>query len=583
VSRRIVLILLACVAGFAFAPRAHAQEKPCRLPSSSPLWIDFADGSVPFWQLFARPGVVAAASNLIYPPMLRAGGADTVYFDLYMRNRVGTPSAPADPAVIVERANKFYSYAAQSMDCSDPIIAENELFGAGLATPWSSTNQQYRANVLLFLQTLRARGAHPWLLVNSRPYTVGEAGDWWRQVADVAGIVREVYFPAPAIYGQGPVVGSRSMRRAFRQGVLDFALTGIPVSKLGIYVGFQTTKGTGGREGLQPASAWFETVKLQALAARTVAKEMKFHSIWSWGWAQWATVPGEMDTDKESAACVYLWTRDPRLCNGPEVAGPSFNRSRSEGQLSLPSGVRCRVGRASIRWGALTPLQAVTGDSDHAFSTLFARTVTQQFASARGSEVSAAEASIVSERFHGSWSAYGSALAAAKASRAVARGVIADELRRARIAARLWAPGTAGAAVAEYYTTAGGRPARLVRTAKPALWLGGRKVGVALDSFAPGRVQRIPTGRWTAVWSPWGTVRVRPLGASTTLDAFPLGTASASIRAALTAQAQDGRFATWLTAQEARASNETVCWRDQLPERGDGDMTPYLPFLELPA
>ena len=61
------------------------------------------------------------------------------------------------------------------MDCSNPVIAENELFGAWLATPWSPTNAQYRANVLLFLQRLRERGAQPWLLVNSKPYTA-EAG-----------------------------------------------------------------------------------------------------------------------------------------------------------------------------------------------------------------------------------------------------------------------------------------------------------------------------------------------------------------------------------------------------------------------
>ena len=69
----------------------------------------------------------------------------------------------------MDKANKFYEYAAQAMDCSNPVIAENELFGSWLAVPWSATNAQYRANVLLFLQTLRQRGAQPWLLVNAKP------------------------------------------------------------------------------------------------------------------------------------------------------------------------------------------------------------------------------------------------------------------------------------------------------------------------------------------------------------------------------------------------------------------------------
>src|SRR2546427_3683135 len=62
---------------------------PCGLPQVQPLWVDFADGSVPFWStIFARPGIVGAASNFIIPPQLRAKGAQTVYFDLYLNNRV---------------------------------------------------------------------------------------------------------------------------------------------------------------------------------------------------------------------------------------------------------------------------------------------------------------------------------------------------------------------------------------------------------------------------------------------------------------------------------------------------------------
>ena len=55
---------------------------------------------------------------------LRAAGAQTEYFDLHLNQRVGTPSAPADPSTIVAKANKFYDYAAQSMDCSNPVVAE---------------------------------------------------------------------------------------------------------------------------------------------------------------------------------------------------------------------------------------------------------------------------------------------------------------------------------------------------------------------------------------------------------------------------------------------------------------------------
>ena len=38
------------------------------VPAQTPVWLDFADGSVPFWNIFAKPGVVALASNYIFPP-----------------------------------------------------------------------------------------------------------------------------------------------------------------------------------------------------------------------------------------------------------------------------------------------------------------------------------------------------------------------------------------------------------------------------------------------------------------------------------------------------------------------------------
>ena len=54
------------------------------------------------------------------------------------------------------------------------------------------------------------------------------------------------------------------------------------------------------------------------------------------------------DPDKPDAACVYLWARNPALCNGAQAAGPGFNTSRTQGQLRLPGGVMCRVGRQTI-------------------------------------------------------------------------------------------------------------------------------------------------------------------------------------------------------------------------------------------
>jgi hypothetical protein len=574
----VVLLALALV-GTRGAP-AQGLEADCNVMTGSPTWLDFADGSVPFWDLFAKPGVTAMASNFIYPPKLRAAGARTVYFDLYLNRRVGTTSKPADPATIVDKANKFYDYAAKAMDCSNPVIAENELFGSWLAVPWSQSNAQYRANVLLFLQTLRARGAQPWLLVNAKPYTASVAGDWWRQVADVAGIVREVYFPAPLIWRRGPLYGNRTLRQSFRNGILDFTKIGIPVSKLGLFLGFQTTRGTGGREGLG-AKAWYQTVKWQALSARYVAREMKISSLWSWGWAEWKTTPGEHDPAKPKAACVYLWTRSPKLCNGPAAAGKGFNRSRTEGQLILVPGLRCRIGDAAVRWSAINPILKLTGDPELAFSNAFARAVEQRAAHVTYNDILAAERSIVAARFGGSRGAYKAAIADARTSISVARSIIGDELRRARIQSKFRVGGPSAAAISDYHDNFGELQARLVQAKDATPWLGGRRSGYAISSVAPPQLMNLSTGRWSALWSPLGTVQVRPIGPPQTLGSLPLGNVRLAIRSALVEQAREEFFPNWLTLAQKKAFPEALCWRDQFPELGEVDLTNYLSFLAL--
>jgi hypothetical protein len=576
----VAVVLVAFALAWGKNAPAERLEADCNVMTSAPTWLDFADGSVPFWQVFAKPGVTAMASNFIYPPKLRAAGARTVYFDLYLNRRVGTTSKPADPSTIVAKANTFYEYAAKAMDCSNPVIAENELFGSWLAVPWSATNAQYRANVLLFLQTLRARGAQPWLLVNAKPYTASVAGDWWRQVADVAGIVREVYFPAPLIYRRGPIYGNRTLRQSFRNGILDFTKIGIPVSKLGLFLGFQTTRGTGGREGLG-AKPWFQTVKWQALAARFVAREMKISSLWSWGWAEWTTTPGEHDPAKPKAACVYLWTRNPRLCNGPAAAGKGFNRSRTEGQLILSPGLRCRLGMAAVRWSAINPILKLTGDPELAFSNAFARAVQQKTAPVTSDDILAAERSIVAARFGGSRSAYKAAIADARTNLSVARSIIGDELRRVRIQSKFRVGSPNASAISDYHENFGELQVRRVQAKAETPWLGGRRSGYALSSTAPPQLMNLSSGRWSRLWSPLGTVQVRPLGPPRPLGSVPLANSRLAIRSALAEQAREEHFPVWLTAAQKAAFPEAICWRDQFPELGEVDLTNYLPFLAL--
>ena len=88
-----------------------------------------------------------------------------------------------------------------------------------MPTPWTPTTTQYRANVAAFVAQLASRGARPFLLVSSKPFTGGEASDWWRQVAQSSDIVLEVYFSGPSLWKQGATLANRRLRTTIRQRV----------------------------------------------------------------------------------------------------------------------------------------------------------------------------------------------------------------------------------------------------------------------------------------------------------------------------------------------------------------------------
>jgi hypothetical protein len=581
-----LVVCLLVFAGALLAPmgsvpeRAHARAAACDLPDANPMWVDFGDGSVPFWdRIFKRPGLVVAASNFLMPPQLRAGGAKTVYFDLNLKTRVGTPTAPLPSGQMADWADRMYLRAAASAGCDRPVIALNELFGAGTVTPWTDKNAQYRSNVLGFLQRLAARGAKPVLLVSSPPYTGGEAADWWRQVAGPAQLVRQVYFSARHIHDLGPTLGSRVMRDALRRAVRDFTNLGIHPSRVGLMLGFQVKRGTGGREGLQPKQAWYRIVKLEALAARLVANETGIGSIWSWGWASWTQA--ERDPDKEAAACVWLWTRNPTLCDGPAMAGAGFEPSLTEGQPPKGSAV-CIVGEVPMTKRAVAGLTGLTRERSFAMSTLFARMVMRERAPIPKSEVLAAERAIVKARFGGSWARYGAALRSARADRSIALGAIEDELMRREIAHRIRVSPPSSKAIVDYYETFSGNRARPVEARPRPWWLGNRPIGLALPGLAPLKVFSLPGGVFAKLGNGKEKLRVRPLGEELPLGAFPLEFARRSIRAALIESARETAFQNWLTSHETEALKRTTCARDDLPIAASVDLTSLLPFLAVP-
>jgi len=589
--RKLLLVIVLAVAALPLAAAQASQSRPrfapapyagqCGLPLAQPIWMEFGWPTPQFNAIMGKRGVVVGASTGDYPAQLRAAGAATVYFDLNLNKRIGTTTAPVDPAVIPDKAKKFYDFAVQQIGCSTPVIVMNELAGASLVTPWSDENAQYRANALAFVQALSQLGAHPVLLVPVSPYSGGDAAAWWQQAAQYAEIVREVYVPATLVWADGATFGSRVLRQAYRQGIQDFTSMGIPANKLGLMVSFATTKGFGGRNGLRPATAWYQVAKWQALAAKQVAAETGIASIWSWGWGEWSAA--EQDPAKPYALCAWLWTRSAKLCDAPKAIGRKrFDTSRREGQLSLLSpGTQCLVGGRALSQAAMARLQLVTGDREEAYSALFERLVESANAAVLQKDVLAAERAVVAQAFHGSSAAYHAALGRAHASVTVARGVLGDELRRARVERGLFAPAASGSEVSTFYSSYPDLLVRLV-SAKPApVWLGRKTQGFALSQVAPDVLFSLGTGRSAAIRTSEGKFTVKALASALPLGAVPLGRARPAIAAALRSFARGSAFERWTIARQRGALDDTLCQRDDLPQPAAVDLASYLPFLRL--
>ncbi|HEX7626689.1 MAG TPA: hypothetical protein VF379_06495 [Gaiellaceae bacterium] len=577
--RRILVLgfaMLAIAAGVARGGSPAAPlPLPCGLPQVQPLWVDYADGMVPFWStIFARPGIVGAASNFIVPPQLRAKGAQTVYFDLYLNNRVGTPTKPADPSTIQARADKLFDTAVTSSGCDHPLIAENELFGAQLPTPWTPTTAQYRANVLAYLQRLSDRGARPFLLLSNRPYTHDEAADeWWRLASQVADIVPEVYFSGPAVSRQGAAAGSRRLRATMRTRMEDLIQIGVPTNRLGMMLTFSSTPNAGGREGLG-LSSWLDVVKWEGLASKQVAAELQIASVWSWGWA--AFNPAGNDPDKPKAACVWLWTRDHSLCDAPALAGKDFDPSLDVG-ATLPAGTLCLLGTTRLDAKEVAALSRLTGDRDLAFSAELQHAVLVEEKAVDAKALAQAVVDTILDHFGGSRAAYLAALTRAKATPALARVVLADELRRREIQATLHVAGPTTAGLQQWYDTYSASPALAVRTAKPEPWLGNLRTGIAIQGQAPGRLFALATGESVKI----DGVQVTAVGEVAPLGSFPLAQAAPAVRRAFSQQQRAEAFAVWLRKRENQNLGGLACQHDQNPQPATVDLTDWLPYLAL--
>jgi hypothetical protein len=565
------------------APAAFADPGPCPLlAATGPLSIEFSDGSVAFRQaLFARPGVTVASTGAGVAKALRDAGASTAYWEMNLPGLVGSPTAPADPAAMDALAAAELQKAQASTGCPNPLIALNEMIGSDAAGPLPAPAQQYRDAVLALMRALAADGATPFLLLPRR-FTTAGTEDWWQQVGQVGWLVPEAYTPATSLWSIGdPFLISRVLRVGFREWVSRLTAIGVPPSRIGLMLGFQSGDPAGGRAGLQPTSAWLEIVKLQQLAALAVARELGLSTVWSWGWGTFAT-PGSADADKPAAACAYLWTRDQTLCNAPLLAIPGgFDADLTPGAVDLPPLLQCRYTGGSFATGELTALTAAGVTSANALTALLERSLVRTHTTIGPTALLRAERSVIAGQFGGQRGQYLQFLQVAGATAAVARDAIRDQLLEAKIARGLRVPAITGSDVTAFMQAHAGTRTRSVETLRPVRWLVGQTRGVALPGLAPQSVLTAAAGTTVLVHAEDGPVRVRVLGAKVRLPKAERSKARLAVRALLLAEARRAALRTWLAGAEQQAVDTALCRADAVPITGRSSLLTRWPQLRL--
>jgi hypothetical protein len=354
----------------------------------------------------------------------------------------------------------------------------------------------------------------------------------------------------------------------------DLIQIGIPTNRIGMMLTFSSTPAAGGRENLQPLGKWLDVVKWESLAAKQIATDLHIASVWSWGWA--AFNPQGNDPDKPTVACTWLWTRDHTLCDAPALAGKQLDQSLDVG-ATLAAGTMCLLGKTPLLANDVAALSRLTGDRDLAFSAEFQHAVLVEANTVVPADIRRAERNAILDHFGGSRAAYNTALARANATPALARLILADELRRRAVEATLRTPAPTGAQLQAWYATYESTLTRPVRSAKPVPWLGAAKTGLAIQGVAPGRLLSLDAGATVTI----DGVEVTALGEPAPLGSFPFAQAAPAIRKAFVDQLKGSAFATWIRRRQNQSLGSLTCQQDQTPQPEAVDLTDWVPYLSL--
>ena len=423
----------------------------------------------------------------------------------------------------------------------------------------------------------KALGATPAITIANPPYTGGEAADWWRQAAQAAILIRQVYFTSPGPIGlsqararagqpcdaQGHARARRALRRDRDPGRARRARVAVPV---GARPGRPAGAEADSRRGSSSSSS--------RLSPRSRSPPTRRSKASGRGAGRVSRSQETIRTSPPRRACIS-GRDDPKFCDAPTVAGVAFDQSLTEGQIALPPGTRCTLGTARIAKADVGRTAALTGDLGSAATALLERVVLRADEPVDPCDRARVGTCDRSRPVRRQRRALPRGARPRRASRSAdARAIIADRLARDRVKERFRPKPATARQVSDFVSTYASTNVRLVSVDAPAPWLGRRPARIRGRDDRP-RAGVLAPARRDAGRSTRSTAASRFVRSARLCRVYALAPARARdvARAVLGRFAKDDVYQHWLRARQTALLGDAVCARDDVPAAGDVDLT----------
>jgi hypothetical protein len=313
-SRLYLLVFATLTLGAAMAPGTAAAACPL---GPGPIWAEAAAFGVhdtPVEPILARPGTLLGVSNDDWADSYRSRGAETAGWHMRLPAIVGTLSNPKTRDAVRTKVPGLSNLAHRITTCDPPWLALNEMLTVQSPEPIGYGQRRFRENVLVLAKELDARGVRVILFMPRIPHAKTRYRTYWRTLSRYTDYVYEAYTWKTREAIRRSDAGARKyFRDKWTAAVKRLKSFTARPGYTGLMIPYWVNNRNSGRVGLSDA-AWFRITRLKTEAVMAVGRNEHLATLWSWGWHTNRNV-GEVDPDKPKAACVYLHTRDPLLCD----------------------------------------------------------------------------------------------------------------------------------------------------------------------------------------------------------------------------------------------------------------------------